>query len=429
MAKKIKIDILTVVDNLHFAWEGLQKHERKNTAGSDDVTINDFSNECSGKILQLAEELKRGTFHFSPLKRATIEKDREILIYTVRERIVLGAILKTISPRLEKYNSGHDFSRKFEVLPDGVTPDFSGIAQVAKIIQEHFQKGYVWVLEADIEKFFDNVPKEKIYDQINSSLRSKRIVKLIREIIYFKLAPASKKDLKPYDPKKGLAQGSPLSPLLASIYLYDFDMFIYKKFPNVKLIRYVDDFIILCKDRETADLMYEVSLRKLGKMGLHMYELGQKSSTGKEKTKITLAKGYRSESFDFLGLTFNYLDIDITKEKKLEIEKKIRQIIHSGRESLLQKARRIESRLRGYLEQYNWVHYSRTPASLARIINFSETELREYYAECYKRITHQDPFKGFSTETKNALFTFLGVNFEVLRNILKNSATKRSVKK
>ncbi len=414
--KKIKIkqktDYEKVILALHPAWEELKKHPHKDTEGQDGESIRSFSSNYSLKISELSEKLSNNKFEFQPLKRATVEKGREILIQRVEERIVSGAILQVVSPYLQGLNSNHDFSRRLINLPNGEIPEYHGIPLAVKIIQEHFNTGYVWVLEADIKGFFDNVPKKEIFKLISLYIKDKKVLEMIKRIIYFSPEISHKKEPKLYDKTKGLAQGSPLSPLLASIYLYEFDTFIIKNYPEVKLVRYVDDFIILCKDESTAKKMYDESIKKLKDMTLDMYKLGE-IKNGLEKTRITCAKGYGSHSFDFLGLSFNHIDIDITKKKKEEIQKTIVEIINA-RGNFLQKTRTIESRLIGYIEHYKWAHYSRTVPSLIKIINFSQKELRSYFINTYIKITGQHPFKNFSKSKIDNLFKFIGIDFEYL---------------
>ena len=405
-----------LIKGLHLAWEELRKHPHKETAGSDGETILSYSSGYSLRILELSRKLSENTFKFKPLKRATVEKGREILIQTVEERIVSKAILNIIGPILEGINSNQDFSRPVKYVFNGVEPDFNGIPLAVKVIQRSLEDGLVWVFEADIKGFFDHVPKEKILHILRDKIKDSKIFGLIREVLYFE---TEDKGDKLYDKTEGIAQGSPLSPIFASIYLYTFDMFVTKQFPDVKLVRYVDDFIVLCDSKEKAEEVYKASAKKLIEMGLSMYALNEKKQgTNIEKTKITCAKGYNAGPFNFLGLSFNYTDVDITSKKKDEINLKIKEIIHTGSENFLVKIRRIESRLNAYIDHYKKPHYKRTVASLNKIIKFAQDELRSYYIATYKKIVHKDPFDKLSDSTVESLFRFMGIDFEhILKKI------------
>jgi retron-type reverse transcriptase len=434
MPKKIyKKDFREVVDGLSFAWEQLRKHPRKNTRGSNDETINTFSKDYTAKLLELKNKLIKGTFKFSPLRRVMVEKGREILVYRVDERILAISILKSVFPRLEHLNSNHDFSRKglyiVENEEESEEPEFEGTPLAVEKIQTYLNQGYVWVFEADIKKFFDNVPKQKIFNLIKRYIKNKEVIELIRQIIYFSVESSSESGAKDYPPTKGVAQGSSLSPILASIYLYEFDMYICGM-PDVKLVRYVDDFIVLCKDEATAKKMYELVKRKLKGMEVDIYELGEKHKTsGLEKTKITLARGYGANAFDFLGLTFNNTDVDISQKKKDEIDKKIKEIIHSTGTNFLKKTKSIESRLNGYIDHYKKAHYSRTVASLVKIISSAEKELRSYYITIYTKITKRHPFSKLTPEIGDRLFHFMGIDFaNIEREVKKPISTKKFIK-
>lgn len=408
-------DYKKIIEGLHPAWEELRKHPRKDTAGNDNETINTFSKDYSSRISSLNQKLLDGTFKFSPLKRAEVDKGREILIPTVEERIVTLSMLKAIFPRLEDLNSNLDFSRKSRYLdPEEDIPEFDGTPLAVEKIQTALKSGYVWVLEADIKGFFDHVPKDKVFNLIKRKIKNKKVLELIKQIVYFKVTTSKDPKAKQYNNLEGIAQGSSLSPILASVYMYDFDMYV-SKMKDVRLIRYVDDFVVLCKDEATAKKMYRLVQSKLKKMGLDMYTLDEVSSKGAVKTKITLAKGYGSKSFDFLGLTFNYLDVDISQKKKDDIDKKIKEIIQSGKKpNLLQKMKSLESRLNGYIDHYRKAHYSRTVASLNKIINYTQSELRSYYIVKYRKITSKNPFHKITPPKIEQLFQFMGIDFNHL---------------
>ena len=432
--KKYKKDFREVIDGLSFAWEQLRKHPRKNTRGSNEETINTFSKDYTAKLLELKTKLVEGKFKFSPLRRVIVEKGREILVYRIDERILAISILKAVFPRLEHLNSKHDFSRKglyiVENEEESEEPEFEGTPLAVEKIQTYLNQGYVWVFEADIKKFFDNVPKQKIFDLIKRHIKNKGVLELIRQIIYFTVEPSSDVGAKEYPSTKGVAQGSSLSPILASIYLYEFDMYICNM-PDVKLVRYVDDFIVLCKDEATAKKIYELVKKKLKNMEVDIYELGEKHKTsGLEKTKITLARGYDAKAFDFLGLTFNNTDVDISQKKKDEIDKKIKEIIHSTRTNFLKKTKSIESRLNGYIDHYKKAHYSRTVASLVKIIISAEKELRSYYITIYTKITNRHPFSKLAPEIGDRLFHFMGIDFaNIEREVKKPIPSKKFTKR
>ncbi len=429
MKKKIySQDYKKVTEGLHHAWEELRKHPRKSTAGNDKETINTYSKNYSSRISDLSQKLLDGSFIFSPLKRAKVEKGREILIPTIDERIVTISILKAIFPRLEDLNSNLDFSRKSRYLdPEEEVPEFDGTPLAVAKIQTALKDGYVWVLEADIKSFFDHVPKDQVFNLIKQRIKNKKVLELIKQIIYFKVMPSKEAEAKEYNDVEGIAQGSSLSPILASVYMYNFDMYI-SKIKDVRLIRYVDDFVVLCKDEATAKKMYGLVQTKLKKMGLDMYALDEVSKKGAVKTKITLAKGYGAKPFDFLGLTFNYLDVDISQKKKDEIDKKIKEIIQSGEKpNLLQKIKSLESRINGYIDHYRKAHYSRTVASLNKIINSTQAELRMYYVNKYKKITSKNPFHKLPPTKIEELFQFMGIDFTHL--LIKTNTPPREKKK
>lgn len=411
-------DYRKIKEGLLESWMELRLHPHKETEGVDRESIISYSRNFQENLKELAKKLEMNSFSFDVLKRATIVqkgKEREILIQTVNDRIVTKSILKVINPYFDVLNSNCDFSRKVEYKIDNNKFKYNGIPLAAKLIQQYLKEGYIWVFEADIKKFFDHVPKQRIMKIIEGKILNHNLLELIRSIIYFRVEKSVKKDAKQYSDTNGIAQGSPLSPLLASIYLYELDMCI-KKYENVRLIRYVDDFIVLCTTQETAQMMYELIRRKMKEMELEIHDINIADKNGLIKTKITKAKGYGANAFEFLGLSFNFTDIDIGRRKKEDIKTDLEEILKDGSTNLLEKIKKTQTKLVGYIRQYKREHYSRTVASLTKIISFSQESLKKYYRNQYKKITGKDHLNKLNTRQINNVFKFLGIDFQ---NLLK----------
>jgi RNA-directed DNA polymerase len=382
-----------VIAGLPRVWMVLKKHAHKNTEGIDKQSINTFSKKKDEYLTKIKKDLEAGSYQFTEMRRAKVNqktKPREILISTISDRIVSKAILDVIYPNFEMYTSNCDYSKKVNYQYKKGQKELKGVPLAALAIQQYIRDGYCWIVEADIKKFFDHVPKKEILKIVRKEIKDKKLNGLIKQIIEFKAADDAEKveKRKEYHPRKGIAQGSSISPLLASIYLYKFDMFITAGY-DVKLVRYVDDFIILCKDENTAKGMYTLSKNMLHSMGLEIHELNV-ADNGKIKTKITHTP---TGPFDFLGLCFNNVDIDISRDKKEEINNEVLDILHKSGGRIYRKTSDIEKKLRSFIKQYRHSHYTRTKQSLTALTKRIQEKIEASYLNEIKSVLGDGIYK------------------------------------
>ena len=392
-----------VIDAVPDAWAALRKHRHRFTADINNENIDSFSKDEKKNLESVQARLAARKYLFSemrPINLVQKGKKRQVLISTVEDRIVSKAILDTITPWLNAYNSQRDFSRKVS-RPRDIT--FNGVPLAALAVQRHIESGYHWVLEADIKKFFDNVPKDKILAKISGDIVDTELMALVENIVKFKIAKEGSEEeyTQPYN---GLAQGSSISPLLASVYLHDFDEHI-KTFKNVKLVRYVDDFIILCKDEKSANEMYKVALDKLKELGLDMHEKDVADEKGKIKTRVLDSK---SGPFDFLGLRFNYLDIDISEGKKKDLLSGVQEVLHKSPGNFYDKILVIERKMRGFVRQYRHPHYTRTKQSLNALASKVQAEIESDYLNEFRGVFGKDYLTALTPVQQKKLLGILG---------------------
>ncbi len=406
--KKNKNEYEKVIDEIHNAWNDICDHPHKNTRGVDGVSIKSFSSNIQKNIALIRSNLRTGAFHFNKLRPSELSqhgKKREILVCTVQDRIVTRSILRVIQSKFKKYYSGNDYSvRRLEK-----NQELNGIPLAAKVIQDKIKGNYVWVFETDIKKFFDNIPKDKIMAIIKSQITDTKLTALIQEIINFQVFKEQEDFAitKEYSTDNGIAQGSAISPLLASIYLYEFDKSIQED-KGVELVRYVDDLVILCKTEDKAKEMYQKTREKLKMLGLSIHELNKAADSGKIKTKITKTN---NKNFVFLGLNFNHCVIDISADKKKECLESIVDVLHEKDISFLERSRKIEKKLISLIKQYSHAHYS-TKASLESICAQADKLLEKHYLDNCKRILGLDPFRKLNDNQIQSFYNFLGINLK-----------------
>lgn len=412
MAKTRKNPYYKFTNSLAPAWKFLKSHPRQHTKGVDGVSINSFKQNEGRDLKAIRHELKNGTFKFQNLRAVPIE-NREILVCTVKDRIVCKAILTTILPLFKEMNSNRDFSR--EVSLEG--SQLAGVPLATKVIQDNIREGYSWIFETDIIKFFDNIPKDKLLALIKSKVANDPLMKLIQEAVEFHVQKEQRDidvEEKEYSEVNGVAQGSALSPLFASLYLYEFDVFT-DGLGDVRLVRYVDDFVVQCKSAEDAKMVYEKIQEKLKAMGLSIHPLDTKDAKGRIKTRIVNSL---QEPFNFLGLTFNGATIDISANKKHQILDDIKAVLKDRRGGFGDKMKIIERKLEGCIKQYKQPHY-RTKVSLLALIKSSGDELSDYFGKQTRSLFGKNLIEGLSGTRRKAVMRFFGLDFDRLTRMVK----------
>ena len=225
------------------AWKRVKAN--KGSSGVDGIRIEDIEKMGIEKYLkELKKELIEGKYIPSPVKRVMIQKpdgsERPLGIPTVRDRIVQMAAKIAIEPV---------FEADFRECSYGFRPKRSAKQALEVVRKACNNKGY-YVVDADIEKFFDNVNQDKLMILIEQRISDRRILKLIRQwmrsgILYGSILTIS---------ELGTSQGSVISPLLANIYLNTLDR-LWEKYgrTHVILVRYADDTVIICKNKKSVN--------------------------------------------------------------------------------------------------------------------------------------------------------------------------------
>jgi RNA-directed DNA polymerase len=282
---------LCAPETLLRAWKKLKK--KKHSQGFDEQTIEDFKNGLDRNIQRISEELRSGTFEFTPLTGCLCDKPgggkRPIKIPAVRDRVVLKAIQLLISHRFDLYN----LPCSYGYIPDASTQD--AVARVRELAA----MGNLWVLEADMSKFFDNVDQTQLMDRFVTEIGIRSLEGLIRRALQVEIGnlESFRPDEREMFPRadSGIPQGGVLSPMLANFYLFPFDKGMSD--PGFNLVRYADDFVVMCASEEQARSAYALAKKILeDDLHLKLHALGDEHS----KTRIT----HYSKGFTFLGLRF-----------------------------------------------------------------------------------------------------------------------------
>lgn len=257
-------------DTMHAAW--MKVAGNHGAPGGDGVTVAQVGRDAMGRLSQLCADLSDGTYRPGPLRHVDIPKrsggTRRLSIPCVIDRVAQGAVTAVLVPLLDP---------EFEDSSFGYRPGRS-VQQAVERVAMLRRQGFEWVVDADIERYFDTVPHAPLLERLSRHVGDTRLLALIGEW----LAAAAPEGV-------GLPQGSPISPLLANLYLDEVDERIERH--GVRLVRFADDFVLLCRSEAAAAGARQRVAALLDGLGLSLHP---------EKTRIVSF----DDGFTFLGRKF-----------------------------------------------------------------------------------------------------------------------------
>jgi RNA-directed DNA polymerase len=274
------------------AWKSISK-SNKFSKGFDEQSIKDFSDNLGNEIFQLSRELRGKTFEFTKSRGVLAVKPggkkRPIEVPAVRDRVVLTAIKQLISTQFEHF----DLDCSFGYVKGRSVRD--AVDEVVRLASD----GREYVLEADIKSFFNSVNQALLLEMFTREIRARSVLPLIERAIRVEVGNLD--SFTPLDramfpaPDSGIPQGGVLSPMLANFYLHKFDTSMIGG--GFNLVRYADDFVVMCRTEQEANEAYDLCLDILEKqLKLNIHHLGEAMG----KTRITRY----SSGFSFLGIRF-----------------------------------------------------------------------------------------------------------------------------
>lgn len=261
--------------------------------GVDGCSIEEFEADLSNNLYRLWNRMSSGTYFPPPVRAVEIPKPhgggtRILGIPTVTDRIAQTVVALWLEPRTESIF--HDDSY-------GYRPRKSQLMAVAKCRQRCWTKD--WVLDLDVQKFFDSVDHELMVKAVQANTDQKWVVLYVKRWLS---APIQMPDGRMVARDRGTPQGSAVSPVLANLFMhYAFDSWMEREFPAVEFERYADDAVVHCSTEHQAHQVWAALSERMEDVGLRLHP---------DKTKIVYCKDrkrrfdYEATSFTFLGYTF-----------------------------------------------------------------------------------------------------------------------------
>jgi len=250
-------------------------------AGVDHVTIKMFEENLDEDLKKLSEQLRNGTYRPQAIRRHYIPKPgtqekRPLGIPTVRDRVVQTALRTVIEPI---------FENEFAEQSYGFRPG-RGCKDALRRVDELLKAGYTYIVDADLKSYFDTIPHDRLMTLVGQKVSDSRVLSLIEAF----LKQGVLDGLREWTPEMGSPQGAVVSPLLSNIYLNPLDHLMVQK--GFEMVRYADDFVILCRSPEEATRALAEVQEWTAKAGLTLHPT---------KTRIVNAT---EDHFDFLGYRF-----------------------------------------------------------------------------------------------------------------------------
>jgi len=253
------------------------------SAGIDNQSARQVEVHKDQTIRELEQELRASQYQPQAVKRVWIPKPgsnekRPLGVPTLRDRIVQGALLQVMEPI---------FERDFALHSYGFRPG-KGCKDALRRVDELLKGGSHWVVDADLKSYFDTIPQERLMDRMREKIADGRVLTLIEQMLQAGVMDS----VKGWQPtEQGTPQGAVVSPLLSNIYLDGLDWQMAKG--GFEMVRYADDFIVLCSSQQQAQEALERVRRWVGENGLSLHPV-----------KTRLVDASQAGGFDFLGYHF-----------------------------------------------------------------------------------------------------------------------------
>jgi group II intron reverse transcriptase/maturase len=389
-------------------WEVQEAYERvkanRGAPGVDGCSIEDFEKDLRNNLYRIWNRMSSGSYFPPPVRAVEIPKShgggvRVLGVPTVADRIAQTVVARRLEAKVEPI---------FHQDSYGYRPGRSALDAVAACRKRCWE--YAWVIDLDIQKFFDSVSWDLTVKAVQAHTDLPWVVLYVQRWLK---APVQLPEGTLQQRDRGTPQGSAISPVLANLFMhYAFDMWMAREHPGVPFERYADDGVVHCVSESQAQRLREAIANRMREVGLRLHP---------DKTKVVCCKDgnrpltYEHTSFTFLGFTFRARKaIDrngerftaflpaISKEALKKISGEVRRWrLHRqvGR-TFAELARAINPIVRGWMQYYGAFYRTALHPLLKRINAYLMRWIRKKFKRlrtfkkahaCWRRITRQHP--------------------------------------
>lgn len=323
------IDKVYALKTLEAAWRKVRGNN--GSAGVDDISIERFDADAEKYLTEVSEALKAGTYEPQPVKRVYIPKGkgkkRPLGIPVVKDRVIQTALKFVLEPIFE-----NEFHRNSYGFRPG-----RGCKDALREVDRLLKEGFSYVVDADLKSYFDTIPHDRLLEHVETKVSDTRILDLLKGF----LSQNIMENMKTWTPVSGTPQGAVISPLLANIYLHPLDEMLNGS--GIHMIRYADDFVILCREKHEAEKALQMVKEWVDATGLELHP---------DKTHIGDSR-MPGEGFEFLGYRFESGRRWVRKSSIKALRNKVRQKTRrSCGKSIKEVTRSLNYTLRGWFEYF-----------------------------------------------------------------------------
>ena len=356
------LELILRQDNLNKAYKQVKRNKGK--GGIDGMQVDELLPFLRENQRSLIQKIREGKYKPSPVRRVEIPKEtkgeyRQLGIPTVVDRVIQQAIAQELTPIYEEQFSENSF---------GFRPG-RGAHDALRQCQKNVDEGYVYVIDMDLEKFFDTVSQSKLIEVLSRTIKDGRVISLIHKYLNAGVIADGIFERT----EVGMPQGGPLSPLLSNVMLNELDKELERR--GHRFVRYADDCMILCKSKKSA----ERTLRNIipfieGKLFLKV---------NRKKTEVA-----HISKVKYLGYTFyrykGKCRLRVHAKSVVKMKNKIRELTDRNKGiSNKKREKEYQEYVRGWVQYYRLADMK---GLLKRTDEWARRRIRAVYWKQWKKI-------------------------------------------
>ena len=329
------IDKVYALQTLMSAWQRVARN--RGAAGIDQMSVERFKANAECYLAELAEGLRHSRYRPQSVRRVHIPKGkgktRPLGIATVKDRIVQTALKLVLEPIFEQV---------FLPVSYGFRPQRS-CKEALRVVDQGLKEGYTWVVDADLQSYFDTIPKQPLVALVKEKVSDSQVLKLLKQYVDQEVVDG----MAHWTPVAGTPQGSVISPLLSNLYLHGLDEVLSES--GCKYARFADDFVALCRTRQEAEAILAIIQLWVEEHGLGLHP---------DKTHVgnCMEKG---QGFEFLGYRFEAGRRWVRAKSRKALRDTIRQKTGRTRSDSLQSIiKELNPILKGWFGYFKQAHRS-----------------------------------------------------------------------